>query len=161
MVRTFLEVEVLETRQALSTMATGSLDPAPTTTTSSTSLIDPTLTPVSSTNTTVQVQITALGTLSGGRLTSITVHGLTAANVASGALGLVINGTTYTVDSATALANGDYRLTVLGGIDPTGVAVGGTAQVVLGTGSYVPPTSSTSTSTDEGLLDPTATPFTP
>ena len=41
-------------------------------------------------------------------------------------------------DSVTVLANGDCRLTVLGGINPNGANIGGTAQVSLGSGTYVP-----------------------
>lgn len=165
--RRYLEVEVLETRQVpagIPTPSIGAPPPPPPAVTP----IDPTLTPATPTNTTVQVQITALGPVVNGRLSSITVQGLSSSNLQGAVpMGLQIGSTTYAVDSVTVLASGECRLTVLGGIDPAGVAVGGTARVILGSGSYVPTITSqpapTAPPPDSVVspIDPTTMPFTP
>jgi hypothetical protein len=101
--------------------------------------IDPTLTPSTPTSASIQVQITALGSVVNAQLASITVRGLSPASLTGAVpMSLAVGGSSYTVDSVTVLANGDCRLTVLGGINPNGANIGGTAQVSLGSGTYVP-----------------------
>lgn len=116
---------------------------------------DPTTQPSSPTTTSVQVQITALGSVVNGRLTSVTVQGLTPSMVSSQSpMALEIGSSTYTVDSVTFLSDGTCRLTVLGGIDPNGVAVGGTARVIIGAGTYQPTYSTETTPPPENNTPP-------
>lgn len=161
--RRILEVELLESRLVPSdmTMTTATMPPPPPAVTT----IDPTLTPSTPTSTSVQVRITALGSLVNGQLSSVTVSGLSPTNLTSPVpMSLVIGGSAYTVDSVTVLANGDCRLTVLGGINPNGVTVGSTAQVILGSGTYVPTYSTETittppTTTTVPTIDPTTYPY--
>lgn len=153
-----LEVERLEDRQLLSdaTMPPPLMPPpAPP---PAVTPIDPTTAPSNPTTTSYQVQITALGPMVNGQLTSVTVQGLTPTGLTSPVpLSLQIGVATYTVDSVTILANGTCRLTVLGGINPNSIAVGGTARVYMGSGTYVP-TYTTEPTAPPPIMPPPMTP---
>ena len=146
-----LEVECLESRTVLSTTTLdGSvlIDPPPP---SDSGYVAPepqsTVQPLDTTenssdpsNATITVTIVELGEDTAGFLDSIVVDGLPAESVQSGApITFTINDITYTADAVTALENGQYRLTVLAGIDGLAVNVGDSLVLTIGNGGNTTP----------------------
>lgn len=138
--RRILEVEVLETRQALSdvTGTTTVLAPPPAQSTVPV-VIDPTLVPATNAST-LQVYVTAVGPTVNGSVSAIAVDYVGGVVMPTGGapLALQVGGHVYSIDSTIFTASG-MQLTVLSGVAASDISVGSSALLLFGPTSAPPP----------------------
>lgn len=140
-----LQIEVLESRDVLSTTTT---------------VIDPTLQPADPSGIAMQVVVTDMGAATDGQHYSITVQGLSDSNLQpGGSFTVVVGGVAYVVDAVTVTESGDYQLLVLGGV--ASGTTGDSATVIIGGDTTLSGTTSTTqetSSTGLAVIDPTLDP---
>lgn len=105
-------------------------------------ILDPTLSPADPGATSIQVTVTALGTAVDGKISHVTVQGLTAANLQPGnSYQIVLAATTYTVNLVSPNADGTHQLSIFEGVAENEVMVGTMGTLVIGNGTpTTPPT---------------------